>query len=109
MPSVDARQGIVELAPLVGHLGHAHARDARGGQSRLAGHCGDRESLLVGIDRRIQATLGPLDQAEMMTAHGGQARSPAARQWAMIEDKPRSASGTRPRSHSATPRCAWTW
>jgi hypothetical protein len=30
----EGLQGCIELAPLVGHLGHAHLRDARGGQGR---------------------------------------------------------------------------
>ena len=68
----DVPQGIVELAPLVGHLRHAHVRDARGGQDRPPGRCGDLEGLLVGLDAPRRGALSPLDQAEVMAAHSGQ-------------------------------------
>jgi hypothetical protein len=76
----DVPEGRVELVPLVGHLGQAHVRDADGGQSSPAGRRGDLERLAVGASRGVQATLGPLDLAEVLVApgsHGGLAARPS--------------------------------
>ena len=42
----DVLHSGVQLAALVGDLGHAHLRDASGGRGRLAGFCGDLQRLL---------------------------------------------------------------
>ena len=75
----DVPEGRVELVPLIGHLGQAHIRDARGGQGSPAGRCGVLERLPVGAGRGVQAALGPLDLAEVLVApgsHGGLAGRP---------------------------------
>ncbi len=66
-------QGRVELVPLVCHLGQAHVRSARTGHGRAVGRRGDRQRLLVGAARRVQATLGALNLAEVIAHHCGQA------------------------------------
>ena len=55
----------IELAPLVGDLGHAHVPDAGTGHRRPARRRGDLNQLLVGGERRIQASPGPLHPAEV--------------------------------------------
>jgi hypothetical protein len=66
-------QGHVELVPLDCHLGQAHVCDACRGHGRAVGRRGDRQRLLVGAMRRVQAALGELNLAEMIAHHRAQA------------------------------------
>jgi hypothetical protein len=68
----DLAQRGVEHAPLIGHLGHPHVRDAHGGSDRPAGRRVDLQHLPVGAERRVEPTLGTLDLAKVVATPCGQ-------------------------------------
>ena len=64
MPSVTCCERLVELVPLVGHLGQAHVRGAGGGPRAAAAAARRLQRLPAGPDRGVQPALGALDLAE---------------------------------------------
>ncbi len=64
----DALGGVlerdVELAPLVGHLGHTSVRDAGGWRRHPRGSRRELQAPPVRVERRLQAALRPLNVPE---------------------------------------------
>ena len=62
----------VEIASLVGHLGHAHVRDTGSWQRRAARDRRDLQCPAVRLEFRVQVALGAVDLAEAMALRGDQ-------------------------------------
>ena len=102
----DLLQGGVEFVSLAGHFGQAHIPDPGRGQRRPAGSGGRFLGLLVGLDGRVQASLGALDLPEQVTAPGHE-DGPVGPPGDAGYQGPLSRRKRRPRSHSATARSQW--